>query len=120
MSLVLPDYVKEALQLIKSQGGEAYVVGGCVRDSLLGFNPSDWDITTDRLPSEIKAIFANYKIINNNGEKHGTVTVRLANHDIEITTYRQDASYLDGRHPSQVNFTRSLAADLARRDFICL
>ncbi len=117
MSLVLPDYVKEALQLIKSQGGEAYVVGGCVRDSLLGFNPSDWDITTDRLPSEIKAIFANYKIINNNGEKHGTVTVRLANHDIEITTYRQDASYLDGRHPSQVNFTRSLAADLARRDF---
>ncbi len=112
----IPQYIKEILNIINKYG-KAYVVGGCVRDSLLGLKPNDWDITTDRLPSEIKEIFKNYKIINNNGEKHGTITIMYQDKQVEITTFREDDRYLDGRHPSSVSFTRTLESDLARRDF---
>lgn len=116
MVIKVPIYVKEILNIINKYG-EAYVVGGCVRDSLLGLTPNDWDITTDRTPQEIKEIFKDYKIFNKNGEKHGTVTILYKDKQIEITTYREDKNYLDGRHPSEVSFTRTLKSDLARRDF---
>lgn len=116
MVINLPAYIKEILNIL-NQKGEAFVVGGCVRDYLLGLTPHDWDITTDRLPEEVKEIFKDYKIINNNGEKHGTVTIIYKNKQVEITTYRIDKDYLDGRHPSTVSFSRSLSNDLARRDF---
>lgn len=116
MGIVIPSYIEEVLDIINKYG-EAFIVGGCVRDMLLGLTPHDFDITTDRTPSEIKEIFKDYKIINNNGEKHGTITIFYKHHQIEITTYRVDKDYLDGRHPSEVSFTRNLANDLARRDF---
>lgn len=116
MVIKIPIYVKEILNIINKYG-EGYIVGGCVRDSLLGLTPNDWDITTDRMPEEIKEIFKDYKIFNKNGEKHGTVTILYKGKQIEITTYREDKNYLDGRHPSEVSFTRTLKDDLARRDF---
>ncbi len=116
MVIKIPQYIKEILAILNSYG-EAYVVGGCVRDSLLNLTPNDWDITTDRTPEEIKEIFKDYKIINKNGEKHGTITIFFKRRQIEITTYREDKNYLDGRHPSEVTFTRTLKNDLARRDF---
>lgn len=95
----------------------AYVVGGCVRDSLLNKQPKDWDMTTDATPDEIKEVFKDYPIINNNGEKHGTITVRYNNENYEITTFRVDGDYTDHRRPDSVNFTLNLKDDLARRDF---
>lgn len=112
----IPKNIKLALEIIQTKG-EAYIVGGCVRDSLLGKKPNDYDITTNLLPSEIIELFKNYKIINNNGLKHGTVSVIINHEIIEITTFRTEGNYLDGRHPSSVNFTRNLKEDLLRRDF---
>ncbi len=116
MVIKIPEYIEDILNII-NQYGEAYVVGGCIRDSLLGYTPHDWDITTDRLPEEIKEIFKDYKIIDNNGIKHGTVTILYKRKLVEITTYRVETNYSDGRHPDDVAFTRNLANDLARRDF---
>ena len=98
---------------------EVFVVGGCVRDSLLGKRPKDYDLTTNLTPPEIKAIFSgsDYQFINNNGEKHGTVTVRYKGENYEITTYRVDGDYTDHRRPDSVSFTSELKDDLARRDF---
>ncbi|MCR5451307.1 MAG: HDIG domain-containing protein [Lachnospiraceae bacterium] len=114
MTLILPEAVKKIISILESNGHEAYAVGGCVRDSILGKNPYDWDITTSALPEEIKSVF-NRTI--DTGIKHGTVTVRIFGEGYEVTTYRVDGDYLDGRHPKEVSFTASLEEDLARRDF---
>lgn len=110
---------KEALCLLKhlnDQGWEAYLVGGCVRDCVLGLTPDDWDITTSALPHQIKSALSGMRILDT-GLKHGTVTAILDGKAFEITTYRTDGIYLDHRRPEQVSFTHSLKEDLARRDF---
>lgn len=111
-----PEQVKTALRLLKDSGFESYAVGGCVRDSLLGNAPDDWDITTSALPVETETVFQSYRLIET-GLQHGTVTVILDGMPLEITTFRVDGDYLDARHPESVTFTRSLRDDLARRDF---
>ena len=112
----LPRYVSEGLCRLENAGYEAYVVGGCVRDSLLCLEPTDFDITTSANPEEIKTVFATERTIDF-GMKHGTVSVVFEEGILEITTFRLDGDYLDARHPSQVTFTRSLEEDLKRRDF---
>lgn len=115
--MIIPDNIKHILEKLNNNGYLAYIVGGSVRDNLLNKMPYDFDITTSALPDEIKEVFKDYKIIDNNGEKHGTITVRYNHENIEITTFRQDGEYLDHRHPDSVLFTRSLEEDLKRRDF---
>ena len=112
----LPKTVKKALYMIEDAGYEGYIVGGCVRDALMGIEPHDYDITTSALPDEVKDIFAGYKVIET-GIKHGTVTVLMEGYPLEITTFRVEGEYLDGRRPSSVAFTRKLKEDVARRDF---
>lgn len=112
----IPSYAAEALGVLKASGFEAYAVGGCVRDSLLGKTPYDWDITTGATPDEMKACFSDYRVIET-GIKHGTLTVRIDGHSLEITTFRADGDYLDHRHPVSVAFSRRLEDDLSRRDF---
>ncbi len=110
----IPAGAEQILHRLEEKGFEAYVVGGCVRDSLLGRDPHDWDITTSATPQQVKQIFPRTV---DTGLKHGTVTVLLDREPYEVTTYRIDGEYLDGRHPSGVTFTRSLREDLQRRDF---
>lgn len=112
--IVLPENVSFILDTLRSAGYEAYAVGGCVRDSILGGTPDDWDITTSALPLQVKELFA--KTVDT-GIKHGTVTVILHGTGYEVTTYRIDGEYHDGRHPDSVSFTASLEEDLKRRDF---
>ena len=112
----LPAPAREALSRLEAAGFAAYLVGGCVRDSLLGRSPGDWDITTAALPEQVEAVFAGERIIET-GLKHGTVTVLLAGLPLEITTFRTESGYSDHRHPDAVAFTPSLEEDLARRDF---
>ena len=114
MHIVLPDAVKKIIKLLESRGHEAYAVGGCVRDSIMGVTPHDWDVTTSALPGEVKEIFDH---TFDTGIEHGTVTVRMYGESFEVTTYRVDGDYEDGRHPKEVTFTRSLSEDLKRRDF---
>ncbi len=111
-----PDFVKKAIEKLNADGFEAYEVGGCVRDSLMGRKPYDWDITTSASPIETKAVFEGYKVVET-GIKHGTVTVIIDGHHLEITTYRIDGGYTDNRHPDKVSFTKKLSEDLSRRDF---
>lgn len=110
----LPEDVKKIISMLGRAGFEAYVVGGCVRDSLLGRTPDDWDITTSALPEQVKEVF---KRTIDTGIKHGTVTVRMNGKSYEVTTYRIDGKYSDGRHPDEVRFSPSLFEDLKRRDF---
>jgi tRNA nucleotidyltransferase (CCA-adding enzyme) len=111
----MPKEVQQILDTIKILlGKKAYIVGGCVRDSLLGRTPKDWDITTDATPNEIKSTF-NYTI--DTGLQHGTVTVMVNNTPFEVTTFRIDGNYSDGRRPDSVAFTADIKEDLARRDF---
>ncbi|MBQ6132822.1 MAG: HD domain-containing protein [Lachnospiraceae bacterium] len=110
----LPEDVKRIISILGRAGFEAYVVGGCVRDSLLGRTPDDWDITTSALPEQVKEVF---KRTIDTGIKHGTVTVRMNGKSYEVTTYRIDGKYSDGRHPDEVRFSPSLFEDLKRRDF---
>lgn len=114
----MPKWVNYILDTLNEFGYESYIVGGCVRDSLLGRKPKDWDITTNSLPEEVIDIFTGlgYKVIET-GLKHGTVTVIIDKEGFEITTYRVDGDYSDGRHPDNVTFTRNLKDDLSRRDF---
>ena len=112
--IVIPAWTQEILQRLHNAGYEAYVVGGCVRDSLLGREPEDWDVTTSATPQEVKSLFSHTV---DTGIQHGTVTVLLRGETCEITTYRIDGNYADGRHPDQVTFTSSLLEDLKRRDF---
>lgn len=114
-SIILPNHIKKALSIIKEHNGEGYVVGGCVRDILLDTNPHDYDITTSLTPDELILAFKDYEMINNNGIKHGTVSVIINHQVVEITTYRVDKD-CDGRH-ADVCFTRSLLEDVKRRDF---
>ncbi len=114
MDIALPKQVAYIIQQLEQRGFEAFAVGGCVRDTLLGREPEDWDITTSATPQEVKAIFP--RTIDT-GIQHGTVTVMADRVGYEVTTYRIDGEYEDGRHPSQVEFTRSLKMDLERRDF---
>ncbi len=102
------------MERLTEAGYEAYCVGGCVRDSLLGRAPEDWDITTSALPEQVKSLFSNTV---DTGIQHGTVMVINKGIGYEVTTYRIDGEYKDGRHPEQVTFTRSLEEDLKRRDF---
>lgn len=114
--LHLPQQVHTALSMLAAAGYEAYIVGGCVRDALLGCTPQDYDIATNALPDEVAAVFRAHRVIET-GLKHGTVTVLLIGLPIEVTTYRVDLGYSDGRHPDRVEFTPKLRDDLARRDF---
>ena len=115
-NIVLPGPVSEALDRLESAGFEAFVVGGCTRDALLGDVPHDWDITTSALPEETLRVFADCRTIET-GLQHGTVAVLLDDMLLEITTYRVDGTYEDSRHPDSVSFTCSIEEDLARRDF---
>ena len=112
----MPSQCQKVLDILAKHGHEAYLVGGCVRDSVLGKEPLDWDICTDALPEEMVEIFAGYRLVLN-GLKHGTVTVIVNRMPIEITTYRIDGEYEDNRHPKEVQFTSNLKEDLSRRDF---
>lgn len=112
----IPDSIAAVLDRLEQAGYEAYIVGGCVRDSLMGAQPHDFDITTSALPKETERVFGDLRVIET-GLKHGTVTVLYEGEPVEITTYRIDGEYADGRHPDEVRFTRSLAEDIARRDF---
>lgn len=114
--MIIPSYVSTVLNNLKSSGFEAYAVGGCVRDMLMGKTPSDWDITTSARPFDTEKVFGGYKTIRT-GMKHGTITVLIEGHHVEITTYRIDGKYSDNRRPDAVTFTPNLAEDLARRDF---
>lgn len=110
----IPEKAERILQVLCEHGYEAYVVGGCVRDSLLGRKPEDWDITTSASPQQVKDLFT--RTIDT-GIQHGTVTVMDGQDGFEVTTYRIDGEYEDGRHPKEVIFTASLTEDLKRRDF---
>ena len=114
VKIVIPEQVNSILESLQKSGYEAYVVGGCVRDALLGREPNDWDITTSALPMEVKSVFP--RTIDT-GLQHGTVTVMLGGTGYEVTTFRVDGVYEDGRHPKEVTFTPSLREDLKRRDF---
>ncbi|NFI55377.1 CCA tRNA nucleotidyltransferase [Clostridium botulinum] len=110
----IPNDVRFILDRLKNNGHEAYIVGGCVRDSILNNIPKDWDITTKARPKEVIKLFD--KVILT-GVKHGTVTVLINSEGYEVTTYRMDGEYEDSRHPKKVNFVSNLKEDLARRDF---
>lgn len=112
--MYIPEDVKEVLKVLHDQGHEAYIVGGCVRDMILGDEPHDYDITSSAEPVEVKGLF---KHTIDTGIEHGTVTVMLNKVGYEVTTYRVDGDYTDHRRPDQVHFTKSLKEDLKRRDF---
>lgn len=116
MKLPLAPQAERALDILEKAGYEAWIVGGCVRDFLLGRTPKDYDLCTSARPEEIEAVFAGCRTIEM-GRKHGTVTVVLGEMPLEITTYRVETGHSDARHPDQVRFTPSLEEDAARRDF---
>ncbi len=109
-----PKYVKQVLITLQSRGYLAYLVGGCVRDMILGVHPQDWDICTSALPEQVQSLFAHTVAT---GIRHGTVTVMVGSHGVEVTTFRTDGGSLDHRHPEAVSFVGDLTSDLARRDF---
>lgn len=110
----IPFSAIDIIRTLKNNGAKAYLVGGCIRDLLLGITPNEWDITTDALPSDVSKLFL--KVIPT-GIKYGTVTVIVEQTAFEVTTFRKDEKYFDGRHPENVFFTKNLKEDLARRDF---
>ena len=114
MVIQIPEKVNKIIHLLQKNGYDAYAVGGCVRDSLLGRIPADWDITTSARPLEVKNLF---KRTIDTGLQHGTVTVMMGKEGFEVTTYRIDGEYEDSRHPKEVIFTGKLEEDLKRRDF---
>ena len=114
MQIILPKNVNKIIHVLEEHGFQAYAVGGCIRDSLLGRTPHDWDITTSALPEQVKDLF---KKTVDTGIQHGTVTILLDGEGYEVTTYRLDGEYEDSRHPKEVTFTSLLSEDLKRRDF---
>lgn len=114
MTIRLPDKVGYIITTLEEAGYEAYAVGGCIRDSILGRKPDDWDITTSARPEQVKALF---RRTIDTGIQHGTVTIMLEQEGFEVTTYRIDGEYEDSRHPKEVLFTGKLEEDLQRRDF---
>ena len=113
-TIQLPEKVGRIIGTLQEHGYEAYAVGGCIRDSILGREPEDWDITTSAMPEETKALFDK---TFDTGIQHGTITVLLEKEGFEVTTYRIDGKYEDSRHPKEVTFTRNLREDLLRRYF---
>lgn len=109
-----PKYVRQVLTTLQARGHLAFLVGGCVRDMLLGVHPQDWDVCTSALPQEVLAIFPGARTT---GLRHGTVTVLVRSRQVEVTTFRSEGSYADHRHPDAVSFVGDLATDLSRRDF---
>ena len=116
MLIPVPSYVTEVLDQLTHYGYRAYVVGGCVRDSLLGREPADWDVCTSATPDEMLMVFRRFRVFKT-GLKHGTLTVRSRGHSVEVTTFRTDGAYTDNRHPDAVSFVTRVEDDLARRDF---
>ena len=114
--LPLPAHVSDLIRRLKESGFSAYAVGGCVRDSLLGLEPHDWDICTSALPEEMQSVFRDFRTVET-GLKHGTLAVVVDRVPYEITTFRVDGGYTDHRHPDSVRFVDDLTEDLARRDF---
>lgn len=114
IQIQLPEKVQFIISRLEQAGYEAYAVGGCVRDSLLGRQPHDWDVTTSAKPMQVKEVFRH---TIDTGIQHGTVTVMLDHEGFEVTTYRIDGEYEDSRHPKEVTFTVNLVEDLKRRDF---
>ena len=112
----IPDGANVVIDKLYENGHSAFVVGGCVRDFILEKEPHDWDICTDALPEQVMQIFGEKNVIPT-GIKHGTVTVLIENDNYEVTTYRIDGMYSDGRRPDNVEFTQNLIEDLSRRDF---
>lgn len=116
MTLNIPSKAKTIITLLENAGFEAFCVGGAVRDSIMGLNPTDWDITTSASPEDTVIVFKDYKTVDT-GLKHGTLTVVIDKTPFEVTTYRVDGDYNDNRHPENVHFTKELSDDLSRRDF---
>ncbi len=114
--IYVPDKLLYVIDALAEKGFDGYLVGGCVRDRVMGKTPNDYDVTTSSLPEETKEVFKNHRVIET-GIKHGTVTVLVEGDPIEITTFRIDGEYKDNRHPESVSFTRNIESDLARRDF---
>lgn len=110
----VPKYVRQVLFALEAHGYPAYLVGGCVRDMLLGVRPNDWDICTAALPQEVMEVFPSSRPT---GLRHGTVTVRCGRSSVEVTTFRSEGGYADHRHPDSVSFVCDLNTDLSRRDF---
>ena len=116
MEIHIPTGARKIIARLEQHGYEAYIVGGCVRDSLMGKRPSDWDICTSARAEEMMALFEDKRVIPT-GIQHGTLTILAEDGAYEVTTFRNDGEYLDHRHPKSVAFTRELAEDLSRRDF---
>lgn len=114
--MFLPDYVRQCMDALENRGFSCYAVGGCVRDSLLGLTPQDYDLCTDAIPSQIREVFSDHTLVLA-GEKHGTVGVVTHGGVVEITTFRSEGDYADNRHPGWVSFEKNIEADLSRRDF---
>ncbi len=115
-TITLPEHAKRIVERLEAHGFEAFVVGGCVRDSLLGDEPKDWDVCTNATPPQVLRVFRRQPVIKT-GLKHGTVTVIEQRLPVEVTTYRIDGDYSDNRHPETVQFVGNIIDDLARRDF---
>ena len=115
-SMQLPDQVQACMERLNDNGFEAYAVGGCVRDSMLGLTPQDYDLCTNASPRQIRKIFADHSLVRS-GEKHGTIGVVIDHTVYEITTFRTEGGYTDSRHPDWVQFETDVTKDLARRDF---
>ncbi len=116
MELKIPSYVLQLMHILESNGYECYVVGGAVRSLLLNLPVHDYDLTTNALPDQMKQVFHAYHTLET-GIQHGTLTVIIDHHPVEITTYRKDSAYKDHRHPDHVEFTSAIREDCARRDF---
>ena len=116
MRFTISPQAAKALRALEAAGYEAYLVGGCVRDDLMGIPPHDYDITTSARPDEIKRVFSGCRLVLD-GEKHGTISPVIDGDLTEITTFRADGAYSDGRHPDEVSFSTRLSDDLERRDF---
>lgn len=116
MDIYIPENVNRILEKLEGAGYEAYIVGGCVRDAILGKNPRDYDVATSALPEEVKTALDGFNIIET-GIRHGTLTVVSGEEYVEVTTFRIDGGYKDHRHPESVEYAKNLAVDLARRDF---
>ena len=116
MKLEIPRPLLEIMEKLEAAGYETVAVGGCVRDCLLGKQPHDWDMATAATPEEMKQVLSGYRLLET-GLRHGTLTVLHGGEQVEITAFRRETGYADGRHPDSVEYTRSLREDLARRDF---
>lgn len=114
--MYLPRSVSQCMQTLENAGFEAYAVGGCVRDSLLGITPHDYDLCTNAMPEQTCQVFQGYSLVRS-GEKHGTIGVVTDDGVVEITTFRTEGDYQDGRHPGWVHFVPTIQEDLSRRDF---